>query len=575
MRNATAGESANDTPYVALAPLEDSGFDLEGMGYSTVSAVIGPAAAFEGAAQNDLYTSKVQDIFSTFSLGDYESTASKALASRATGDSISDIIDILKGDNGEPAFGIFAPTTGDATLLHQSSELGIAAKKISTAYRDMRHVPSNSEGDIMNILLVTLLTIGFVCSTSISIMYPTFERINNLRALQYSNSVSYIIIQSGVHPFEQYGYVMLHLFFGIFDPASNLLRAFFIAKNNFGVTCSIGGDEVQSPYIFDLYGGVYASFILQIAFLSPLSMSPKLADIRAKGFDSKSASLPVLIVEKLTKYFVKLFAVDEVSFNICPNETLAFLGANGAGKTTTITCEDRTNLGVFPQDDAVDELTVRQTLDFFAAMKGLKNVKLNVDNILRAFNISEFNNVLVTKLSGGTRRKLMVAIALLGNPKVRLLDEPSTGQDAGAKRVLWKVLESFGRDRAISLTTHSMEEVQALASRVAIIGTKTLASGTLPELQNRYGGSYQVRAKYASGTVESDIRILLERTFGESLRNLKIGYVEANFELRHVTRNLGKIMQKMEGLMELKTGGIMGQVSGEWSGRPEGSSGGA
>ena len=76
------------------------------------------------------------------------------------------------------------------------------------------------------------------------------------------------------------------------------------------------------------------------------------------------------------------------------------------------------------QDDAIDELTVRQTLDFFASIKGLKNVKLNVNIILTAFNIGEFENVPVTKLSGGTRRKLMVAIALLG---LLQLDSPKNG----------------------------------------------------------------------------------------------------------------------------------------------------
>ena len=98
-----------------------------------------------------------------------------------------------------------------------------------------------------------------------------------------------------------------------------------------------------------------------------------------------------------------------------------------------------------------------------------------------------------------------------------------------------------------------MEEVQALASRVAIIGTKMLASGTLPVLRNRYGGTYRVRATYTSADQEDDIRALLNRKFGDQILNLRIGYQEANFELPHVTGSLGGIMQKMEGLMESKT----------------------
>ena len=103
------------------------------MGDSAVSAVVGPAASFEGATQDEIYTSQVQDLFSTFSLGDFESKAAKALATRSTAKSIADMIAILKGDGGQPAFGIFAPAAGDITILHHmSSNLGVAAMSIIT-----------------------------------------------------------------------------------------------------------------------------------------------------------------------------------------------------------------------------------------------------------------------------------------------------------------------------------------------------------------------------------------------------------------------------------------------------------
>ena len=166
---------------------------------------------------------------------------------------------------------------------------------------------------------------------------------------------------------------MLHFFFGIFSPAANLLRSFFIAKNLFNVSCGLSGHEVEAPSTFTLYGGVYFGFIFQIVFLItalylaeygswtwavkslpwkksiPVRLhytvgvddaeSPdnvELAVLRAKGFGGKAGDIPLLIVEKLTKFFGNLFAVDEVSFDISANETLALLGANGAGKTTTI-----------------------------------------------------------------------------------------------------------------------------------------------------------------------------------------------------------------------------------------------
>lgn len=82
----------------------------------------------------------------------------------------------------------------------------------------------------------------------------------------------------------------------------------------------------------------------------------------------------------------------------------------------------------------------------------------------------------------------------IGNPRVLLLDEPSTGQDAGAKRILWKALQDLSTNRAILLTAHNMEEAEALATNVAIMGTPMLATGALSSLQETYGGAYGIRA---------------------------------------------------------------------------------
>ena len=143
-------------------------------------------------------------------------------------------------------------------------------------------------------------------------------------------------------------------------------------------------------------------------------------------------------MSRISKFFGKIFAVENVSFTIASNSTLALLGGNGAGKTTVINMirgelkpnfgdifldgtsvlrqphKARLQMGVCPQDDAIDNLTVRQTLNFYATVKGLKNVAGNVDKVLNALNITVYQNVAVKDLSGGTRRKLSVAIALLG-----------------------------------------------------------------------------------------------------------------------------------------------------------------
>jgi ATP-binding cassette subfamily A (ABC1) protein 3 len=132
---------------------------------------------------------------------------------------------------------------------------------------------------------------------------------------------------------------------------------------------------------------------------------------------------------------------------------------------------------------------------------------------------------------------------------VLLLDEPTTGQDAGAKRVFWKVLRSICTNRAILLTTHSMEETEALATKVTILATRVLASGSLSQLTNEHGGHYHIRGTYGPEQDENDIGRLLVSKFGDLMTGLTVKYGEAEFELPHRPRDLGKIMLAMEGLV--------------------------
>ncbi|OKL56003.1 hypothetical protein UA08_08671 [Talaromyces atroroseus] len=212
----------------------------------------------------------------------------------------------------------------------------------------------------------------------------------------------------------------------------------------------------------------------------------------------------------------------------------------------------RMDIGVCPQEDAVDNLTVQQTLTFYASVKGLKNVQSNVGQVLTALNISRFKYQAHKALSGGTKRKLAVAIALLGNPQLLLLDEPSTGQDAGAKRILWQALRRVGSGRAILLTTHSMEEAEALASKVAIVSTRILAAGSLSSLQEMYGDLYEIRAlrldtvnKYVA---ETEVRSVLGQ-WGIEV----VDYWDANglvqFDITLDRTALGRIMVGMECLV--------------------------
>lgn len=391
---------------------------------------------------------------------------------------------------------------------------------------------------------------------------------------------------------------------GLSSPAANLARAMFVASNSFDILCGkYGTADVAKPFAYVRYGSVYANLLLQIIFLI-LALSiheygsadwirrnithrgiparlhyivesdaPAPSEAEKTALSTTTAPNPeILTVSRISKFFGKLFAVENISFTIAENQTLALLGGNGAGKTTVINMirgelkpnfgtihldgvsvlahphKARLHMGVCPQDDAIDNLTVRQTLNFYATVKGLKNVSGNVDKVLTALNIMIYEHVSVKDLSGGTRRKLSVAIALLGNPRILLLDEPSTGQDAGAKRILWKALGDISRGRAILLTTHSMEEAEALATNVAIMGTRMLAKGTLGSLQERYGGLFSIRAVRRQGVMAEDVEACVREAFGGAVS----GYFDVNgqvgFGLPHVREQLGRIMTVMEGL---------------------------
>jgi ABC-type multidrug transport system ATPase subunit len=225
-----------------------------------------------------------------------------------------------------------------------------------------------------------------------------------------------------------------------------------------------------------------------------------------------------LRVMHLTKSFKKNTAVDNVTFGIKRGEVFALLGPNGAGKSTTISLirgdikpsrnggdifvEDvsvsknlanaRTHLGVCPQIDALDQMTVREHLEFYARIRGIPDIQHNVTAVLQAVGLGAFESRMGYALSGGNKRKLSLGIALMGNPTVVLLDEPSSGLDAAAKRIMWKTLAATVHGRSILLTTHSMEEADALAGRAGILSRRMLALGTPDNLRRRFGDALHV-----------------------------------------------------------------------------------
>ena len=158
----------------------------------------------------------------------------------------------------------------------------------------------------------------------------------------------------------------------------------------------------------------------------------------------------------------------------------------------------RAHLGVCPQFDAMDQMTVLEHLRFYARIRGVPDVEHNVKEVIRAVGLTPYGDRMAAKLSGGNKRKLSLGIALMGNPTVLLLDEPSSGMDAASKRVMWRTLASVVPGRCLVLTTHSMEEADALANRAGIMAKKMLALGTTDYLRRRHGNVYYVHIVHKS-----------------------------------------------------------------------------
>lgn len=217
----------------------------------------------------------------------------------------------------------------------------------------------------------------------------------------------------------------------------------------------------------------------------------------------------------LTKKYGAKTAVDGLDLHIREGELFSLLGVNGAGKTTTIrmlSClskptsgeafvggfsvkeapqEVKQIIGISTQDTAVAErLTVRENLQFMASLHYTDKDRIRecTEEMINVFRFEEVENQLAKTLSGGWQRKLSIAMALIGDPKVLFLDEPTLGLDVLARRELWKMIERIKEHRTIILTTHYMEEAEALSDRIAILQNGRLrALGTLSEIEEKAG----------------------------------------------------------------------------------------
>ena len=237
-------------------------------------------------------------------------------------------------------------------------------------------------------------------------------------------------------------------------------------------------------------------------------------------------------VEGLVKTYGAIQAVNNISFEINEGEIFALLGPNGAGKTTTLEIlqslrkatkgsvyvlgydiSDNKNVqklkkefGVLPQDfNAIDKLTVKENLSVIAKMY---DKHVNLDKLIMTLNLEDKSNSKFEDLSGGLKQRLGIAGALVNDPKMVFLDEPTTGLDPRARRDVWRVIEELKKEgKTIFLTTHYMDEAEILADRIAIIHKgKIVAIGETKTLLEKNGGGRTVILEDVPESITKEIK---------------------------------------------------------------------
>uniref|UniRef100_A0A8C0FSF6 P-type phospholipid transporter n=1 Tax=Bubo bubo TaxID=30461 RepID=A0A8C0FSF6_BUBBB len=311
-----------------------------------------------------------------------------------------------------------------------------------------------------------------------------------------------------------------------------------------------GENRFVSPLSWDLVGrNLFAMavegavfFLITVLiqyrfFIKPRPVYAKLPPVNDEDEDvtrerqriiSGGGQSDILEIKELTKIYrmKRKPAVDRICVGIPPGECFGLLGVNGAGKSSTFKMltgdtdvtggeaflkgnsilsniqDVHQNMGYCPQFDAVNELlTGREHLEFFALLRGVpeKEVCKVGEWAIRKLGLVKYGEKYAGNYSGGNRRKLSTAIALIGGPPVVFLDEPTTGMDPKARRFLWNcALSVIKEGRSVVLTSHSMEECEALCTRMAImVNGRFRCLGSVQHLKNRFGDGYTIVVRIA------------------------------------------------------------------------------
>ncbi|GFS83796.1 ATP-binding cassette sub-family A member 3 [Nephila pilipes] len=296
-----------------------------------------------------------------------------------------------------------------------------------------------------------------------------------------------------------------------------------------------------------------------------------------------------LVVSEVTKIYRNFYAVNRLTFGIHPEECFGLLGVNGAGKTTTFRMltgdtfptsgnamtaissirtdmnKFQSQLGYCPQFDAlIDRLTGREMLTLFARLRGLTGFTLieRVNKLIVMTDLIAHADKQTQFYSGGNKRKLSVALSLIGSPPLILLDEPTAGVDPVSRRKIWNILSQARNSTgaAVILTTHSMEESEALCNRLAImVNGRLRCLGSIQQLKSKYGQGYTVIIKMKRENQENQEAINRVKTYiqdnlaGANLKDdhqsmLQYHVVDPSITLSH----LFKFMSSMKNQFDLE-----------------------
>nr|XP_027821886.1 ATP-binding cassette sub-family A member 2 isoform X3 [Ovis aries] len=359
-------------------------------------------------------------------------------------------------------------------------------------------------------------------------------------------------------------------------------------------------DKMKSPFEWDIvtrglvamtvegFVGFLLTIMCQYNFLRqpqrmPVSTKPVEDDVDVASERQRvlrgDADNDMVKIENLTKVYKsrkigRILAVDRLCLGVRPGECFGLLGVNGAGKTSTfkmLTGDESTtggeafvnghsvlkellqvqqSLGYCPQFDALfDELTAREHLQLYTRLRGIpwKDEARVVKWALEKLELTKYANKPAGTYSGGNKRKLSTAIALIGYPAFIFLDEPTTGMDPKARRFLWNlILDLIKTGRSVVLTSHSMEECEALCTRLAImVNGRLRCLGSIQHLKNRFGDGYMITVRTKSSQNVKDVVRFFNRNFPEAVLKER-HHTKAQYQLKSAHISLAQVFSKME-----------------------------